>query len=189
LVIAAVLLTTVLRLDWAQYSFGPWWANNNVWGRDSLINGVDYTQSITINDSTFPNDTVLYWSWPSKYRYYAFPEIVYGSSPYQSNPHGQQTSRLTDITDLSVNFSIALSDNARNYDVTFDLWLTTQPNGGPNSIKYELQIVVYAPPGWGPGSYESPAYTLADPGPNNVYVTPRLYKLWNYLDKYYCNAA
>ena len=47
-----------------QYTSGDWWARNNVWGRGSLVNGSDFTQSVTLDTSTFPNGTVLQWNWP-----------------------------------------------------------------------------------------------------------------------------
>ena len=164
--------TTVLTSDWAEYVDGPYWAYNNVWGQGSLVNGVDYTQSITINNSTFPNDTILSWSWPPADNYYAYPEIVYGSTGYQLNPDVQST-QVTNFADLSVNYSTSLSGDTSNYDTIFDMSLTPQPNGGPSDTEYEIEIATHSNWGaWPPSSdlvYTLNDSTLTDTG---VYVIP-----------------
>ena len=154
--------TTVLTSNWAEYFSGPWIAYNNVWGAGGLVNGVDFTQTITIDEATFPDGTVLSWSWPSAYKYYAYPEIIYGSAPGLINPDGPQSAQTADFTSLSTSYSITLSGNTNNYDVIFDLWFTPTKNGAQDTADYELMVVAYAPPGWGPGSYEKAAYTLTD---------------------------
>ena len=116
--------TTVLTSNWAEYFSGPWIAYNNVWGAGGLVNGVDFTQTITIDEATFPDGTVLSWSWPSAYKYYAYPEIIYGSAPGLINPDGPQSAQTADFTSLSTSYSITLSGNTNNYDVIFDLWFT-----------------------------------------------------------------
>ena len=50
----------VLSASSAQYDpSGPWSANNSTWAAGSLVNGVDYTQSISIDGSTFPDGTLI----------------------------------------------------------------------------------------------------------------------------------
>ena len=156
------LSTAILTENWSKRSSGPWLAYNNVWGHGSLVNGVDFTQTITIDEATFPDGTVLSWSWPSAYKYYAYPEIIYGSAPGLINPDGPQSAQTADFTSLSTSYSITLSGNTNNYDVIFDLWFTPTKNGAQDTADYELMVVAYAPPGWGPGSYEKAAYTLTD---------------------------
>src|ERR1700733_3424996 len=170
---------TILTADWSEYTSGPWWAVDNVWGNAGLLNGVDYTQTITINDSTFPDDTVLSWSWPSAYHYYGFPEIIYGSTPYQTNPDVQST-QLANFANLSTSYSITLSGSTNNYDVIFDMWFMSlqngysKENGGPNTIEYELCVVPYAPPNWAGASASNLVYRLTDSTLTNagVYETP-----------------
>ena len=159
---------SLLTSDWATYGSGPWWVENNVWGNGSLINGVDYTQSITINNSTFPNGTLLSWSWPSTpgpSGVYAFPEIIYGSTPYVTNSAVPST-QVANFANLSTSYSITLSGNTNNYDTIFDLWLTSKPNGGPSTIQYE--IIINAHMDWAP-SY-APAFTINDSTLHNANV-------------------
>ncbi len=53
---------TVLSASGAEYYAGVWSANNSTWAAGSLVNGVGYTQSITIDNTTFPDGTLISWS-------------------------------------------------------------------------------------------------------------------------------
>lgn len=148
---------------------------NNVGGKGSLVNGVDYTQSITINDSTFPDGTILSWSWPSTNTYYGDPAVIYGSGPGAPPNPAVQPTQVDNFANLSATYSIGPSGNTNSYDTIFDMWLTSQPNGGVTDIQYEVEIVVQRPANW----VYSPStpnfdYTLSDSTLTNadVFVTP-----------------
>jgi hypothetical protein len=165
---------TELISDYAEYFSGPYSANNSVWGNSGLVNGVGYTQSITLNPETFPNNTTLSWSWPSTPApggVYAYPEIIYGSTPYQPND-GPGPTQLANFAGLSTSYSITLSSgNPNQYNAIFDLWFTSQPNGGHDTRKFELEIVAHAD--WTPPA-SNLAYTLTDSTLTNagVYIIP-----------------
>ena len=56
------MATIVLSNDWAKYSSTDFWTINNVANKGSLKNGIDYTQTITVDTDTFPSNTILSWS-------------------------------------------------------------------------------------------------------------------------------
>jgi hypothetical protein len=165
--------TVVLSADWATYSSGAYWADTNPWGKGNLINGIDYTQTIALDPATFPNGTILSWSWPSTYAYYGYPEVIYGSDPYYPRNPAVSSTQVANFTNLSTTYSISVSGNTNSYDTIFDMWLTSQPYGGPNTREYEIEIVAQRPTNWGP-SPSHLAYMLTDSTLTNaaVYVNP-----------------
>ena len=119
-----------------QYSTdGPWSAWAGAWGAGSLVYGVDYTQSITLNGSTFPNGTLISWSFPltgGPFGVWSYPCIVYGSTPELINPTVPST-QVANFANLSTSYSSTYGQSG-NFDTIFDMWLTSQPNGGHRAI-------------------------------------------------------
>jgi hypothetical protein len=160
-------MTTILTADYATYTAKGYTLNTNPWGKGSLVNGVDYTQSISFDPTTFPNGIDFSWSWPtySTGAIYAYPEIKYvPPAPAQ----------IANLTDLSVTYSTTMTGNPNNYDVALDLWLTTTPYGTPGStVQDELMIFFHNPPQWdfvaGQWAGNQP-YTITAPGLNNAHV-------------------
>jgi hypothetical protein len=141
--------------------------NTNPWGKGNLVNGVDYTQSISFDPTTFPNGIDFSWSWPaySTGAIYAYPEIKYvPPAPAQ----------IDNLTNLSVAYSTTMIGNTNNYDVALDLWLTSTPYGTPgNIVQDELMIFFHNPPQWdfvaGQWAGNQP-YTITSPGLSGAHV-------------------
>ena len=127
--------STTISQDWAYYKGANagqpgWWALQNPWGNGSLVNGTNYTQSVTVQPSSFPNDTVLSWSWPNTGQtshVYGYPELVYGAqagtwaSPDGGGPAPVQIDNLTALTG---SFDLTLAGDTSNYDVLWETHLT-----------------------------------------------------------------
>jgi hypothetical protein len=169
--ISQLVAVAMLSSDSAQFTSGPWVVYNNVWGKANLINGVDYTQKIILRKASFPNGTLLSWSWPSQRHFYSYPEIIYGSTPWSKTNPEVLTIQLANLANVSVDYSTVLEGSLQGYDTIFDIWLTSQPNGNAPTVKYELEVVTHA-------NWTMPAsrlaYTLTDSTLRNVgvYVTP-----------------
>jgi len=134
---------SALTANWATYALGSFWALNNVWGAGALVNGVDYTQSISIDRSTFPNGVTMSWSWPNGTAIFSYPEIVYGAQQSFAIPTRTDMPPPTQVaafTNLSAQYSLSISGQTRKFDVAFDLWLTSRPDGG---IEDELMVLVH----------------------------------------------
>ena len=164
--------TTVLTPNNPQYNTtGPWSAYAGAWGASSLTYGVDYTQSISLNDTTFPNGTLFSWSFPlygGPFGVWSYPCIVYGSTPELINSTVPST-QVANFVNLSTSYSAALTVNSGQLDTIFDIWLTSTPYGGTSTVKYELEIVPQTD--W---QYSPLTYTLTDSTLDNaaVYVDP-----------------
>ena len=164
--------TTILTPNNPQYSTtGPWSAYAGAWGASSLTYGVDYTQSITLNNTTFPNGTLFSWSFPlygGPFGVWSYPCIVYGSTPELINSTVPST-QVANFVNLSTSYSAVLTVNSGQLDTIFDIWLTSQPYGGVSTVKYELEIVPQTD--W---QYSPLTYTLTDSTLDNaaVYVDP-----------------
>ena len=126
-----------------QYSTtGPWSAWAGTWGASSLTYGVDYTQSINLNNATFPNGTLFSWSFPlfgGPFGVWSYPCIVYGSTPELINSTVPST-QVANFVNLSTSYSTALTVNSGQLDTIFDIWLTSKPYGDTSTVKYELEI-------------------------------------------------
>ena len=97
-----------------------------------------YTQSITLDGSTFPQRHLISWSFPltgGSIGIWSYPCIVSGSTQSSSTPpsplRGRQVSNVH-------SYSAALTVNSGQLDTIFDIWLTSQPYGG--SMAYEIEI-------------------------------------------------
>ena len=174
--------TSVLTSSWASYGKGSYWAFNNVWGAGSLVNGVDYTQSISFDSSTFPNGVTMSWNWPSATSVLSYPEIVYGAQQSQPAPSGVSlppSTQVANFTNLSAQYSFSISGQTNNFDVGFDLWLTSQPNGGQSSIKDELMVFVHDP--WGHVNGASNFGTINNSGIYVSYNWGNSVNNWNFI--------
>jgi hypothetical protein len=166
-IILTATMMIFLTADYATYTAKGYTLNTNPWGKGSLVNGVDYTQSIRFDPTTFPNGIDFSWSWPtySTGAIYAYPEIKYVP---------QSPSQIANFTDLSVTYSVTMAGNTNNYDVALDLWLTSTPYGTPGStVQDELMIFFHNPPQWdfvaGRWAGNQP-YTITAPGLSNAHV-------------------
>lgn len=133
---------------------GSFWVLNNTWGKGSLVNGLDYTESITFDSSTSPSGIVISWNWPMATSVLAYPEVLYGASPFQPPPSGvtlPTPAQVADFVNLSTQYSFSISGQTSNFDVTFDIWLTSVPDGGRDTRTDELMVVVHNPWNWGKG--------------------------------------
>ena len=113
---------------------GPYWSYLNVW--DPPTDGSSYSTTITNCPSTYPNGTVISWSFPDYLNgttnVYAYPDIVYGIlgggyPPTPANiPKPIQLGSLP--SDFSLTYNITFDANLDNQDVLIETWPTTVPN-------------------------------------------------------------
>ncbi len=171
--------TTVISSNWATYGSGSYWALNNVWGAGKLVNGIDYTESISFDPSTFPDGVTMSWNWPAATSVLAYPEIVYGTQQSMPAPAGvtmPAPTQVANFTNLSAQYSFSISGQTNNFDVGFDLWLTSQPNSG---IKDELMVFVHDP--WGSANGASNIGSLNNSGIYVSYNWGNATQSWTYV--------
>lgn len=76
---------TILTGDDVVWIGDIWYAQNNTWNRRDLVNGTDYTQSISLQDDVFPQGVVATWDWPNVANdafVYGGPGLTIGQQPW-----------------------------------------------------------------------------------------------------------
>src|SRR5262249_18846001 len=115
----------------------PYFAYLAPWGVPS---GLSYSDSIVVNPSTFPNGTVINWSYPANsqttiHDVYSYNRVQWGSyyagdlPPNGITPTPKQVNALTTFMGA---FNISLSGLVGRDDVLWEEYLTSGPNSGSN---------------------------------------------------------
>lgn len=124
-----------------------WTIVNNVWNPGSLVYGTDYSVSTVYTASDLTKQTTFNWSFPividPNPTIRAYQEISYGLNPYastSSSPANPFAIQLSSLSNLSVKYDVDYQGNLAGFDVAFDLWLTSRPNGNASTITNEVMI-------------------------------------------------
>ena len=133
-----------------------WWAALNPYNAGSS----SYTESITSYPDTFPNNTVLNWSYPNtpgSGNVWAYPEVIYGYmggiSNYTPSGEGTRPVQVKNLTALTGSYNVTLQGDTEQYDVLLETHLTTAPASNmvcefaimPHSPSYFTQYVMSLP--------------------------------------------
>jgi hypothetical protein len=143
----------VLRAAWANW--GPsdsyWWGLNNTYDADDvgLVNGVDYTQSVTVYPGSIPVRTLIQWNFGSHVspiNAWGLPEIIYGKqaggrwpNPNGLNPTPIQIGALNHFT---MSWNINLTGDLNYYDVLAEHHLSATLTGKD----LEFGVFLWMPP-------------------------------------------
>lgn len=140
---AAMTIVTLAK-DYAAYIVGDYVVHNNVWGKGSLVNGFDFTQSITFDNSNLGGTLTFNWSWPigDGTTVKAYPEIGWGDIPLYNGCEEchDYISKVSELTAFSVDVGVTPGAAADYRNVSFDLWLTTDALGSDNTITTEVMV-------------------------------------------------
>jgi hypothetical protein len=121
-----------------SYSLRGYQVSNDAWGAGKLVEGVDYSTSVTFDPDDFQAGTFFSWRYPRNVGgVYAYPHI-----DYDVHAAGVNSTRAANIGRLSASYNANLSDLA-NSTVAFDLWFNSQPNGPWITTSAELLIEVH----------------------------------------------
>lgn len=154
------------------YMANGYTADPNPWGAGSLVNGKDYTQTIVVDPTTFPNGVEFRWTFPSPSKpnfVYAYPDIKYG----EGAPGGPAPTQAADFAALNAHYSVAISGDTSDFSVSFELWFTSAPGNNSTSTD-ELMVMIYAPGAQQPGNQP---IKLSHGGLTNATVS--VYPKWN----------
>jgi len=179
-----------------QPSGSPYWAQENPWNLvEGAFNGPDgpfgtfpppYSESVTVNPSTFPGGTVVEFSFSSTFSgAYSYSGIVWGSSfgGFWPSPNGvtPTPTQVDSINTLIGTFDLSLTSNPDNYAVLWETFFTNEPNNGlpalgphscePNGVATDrcvgLELMIYLH--FGPGGA---AFQLATHPNHYIYTSP-----------------
>jgi hypothetical protein len=144
-----------------------WWLNDDVWNAGSLVYGRDYTVSTTYNPADLQQGVEFDWSFPVELSSVvrASPNITYGPDPNIQGRDVANTSfpiQMSQLNSFNVNYNVGISGNTNGFAVGFEIWVTSQPDGGQNSITNQIMVWVHhgslSPQGHVIGSYTDPSH-------------------------------
>jgi hypothetical protein len=165
------MTTATITGPTAAHALRGWILNDDVWNPDSLVYGQNYTISTTYNPTDLQQGTQFDWSFPGATSSIplAFPNIKYGVDPLSSGTSGPQTDatfpvQISQLSTFNVNYNVGISGDTSGFAVALELWITSQPNGGKQSITNQVMVWVhegaFSPTGHLISSYTDPS----DPG-------------------------
>eukprot|EP01113_Clastostelium_recurvatum_P018904 TRINITY_DN22287_c0_g1_i1.p1 TRINITY_DN22287_c0_g1~~TRINITY_DN22287_c0_g1_i1.p1 ORF type:complete len:275 (+),score=50.71 TRINITY_DN22287_c0_g1_i1:23-826(+) len=140
--------TPIILHDNTNYFKDEWDAYLSPWGKGTIT---DFSETMTIYPSTFPNNTLISFSWPpmpdNAVHITAYLAIDYGDYYGTRDPRPITPAQINSISQLllthDVTFNNSVVPNGGN-DVIYDLFLTSTPNGDNNHL-FEIEVFVYTP--------------------------------------------
>ena len=148
-------MTTTLTGNADRLQTGGWAASSNVWNPGGYRNGKDFKQAIAINEATFPNGTVMSWSWPydsrraltyDNYPVRAYPELTHGVNPWNgaSSTSVKLPARIADLPNFDLNYKVGLTGAKNLYNVAVSLWIGDDPAKGIKGVTDEVMVWLHS---------------------------------------------
>jgi serralysin len=130
-----------------------WYVHNNSWGTNGLTYGTDFTIDSTFNKNDVTAGTTFTWSMPYTTevnpRVLAYPEVAFGVSPmgnYAANPGDKAAVfpvKVADLVSMTASYDVSYAGNTGGFNVAYDIWLTSKPNGDRSTITNEVMVWVH----------------------------------------------
>jgi hypothetical protein len=148
-------MAAVLSANLDRYQSNGWIAGNNIWKPGNLQEGQDYTQTITIDETSFPARTTMEWNWPydssrpltyENFPVRSYPNLIYGQPPWGSGLSSTTDlpRRIGDIQDFKIQYDLSVTGNPLLHNVAFSMWVQDDPISGPTGLKDEVMIWVHS---------------------------------------------
>ncbi|HLZ05682.1 MAG TPA: hypothetical protein VKR55_26465 [Bradyrhizobium sp.] len=145
-------MSTTISADYdtANTNGGPYWAMNSTWDVGNLVNGTDFTQSLTMQNSSTPNiGTTISWNFPNTpggYNVYSYPAVFYGDYAGFPAPATSVTAeQVNNLKTLTLSQNISLSGQTDQYDAMYDGYLTSTPDGDQSTVQHEIEVYAHSP--------------------------------------------
>jgi hypothetical protein len=141
-----------------SYRANGYTVDPNPWGAGNLVNGTDYSQTITLVPATFPNDVQMDWHWKSSgERVMAYPHIKF-IAPARA--------QAANFAALNAHYALTIAGDLENFNVSFELWFASGEVDDFSAMTHELMIMIHVP---GKQKGNQP-YTLSNGGLTNATV-------------------
>lgn len=138
-------MRSVLSIDDATAILGPFSLINNTWNIGTLVNGQDFTQTISYDPNDLAHDVRITWAYDSNQNpVLAYPELQLGFKPWGQQGSTALVTAISSLRNLDLTFDISISGQTDGFNVAYDLWLTDEPAGGPETITTELMIWLHS---------------------------------------------
>lgn len=130
-----------------------WYIINNSYNVGSLKPGVDFNIDATFSKADVTGGTTFTWSMPYTTEkgapILAYPEVAFGVPPmgaYKGNPTDKAAVfpvKVGDLVSLTMDYDVDFSGNVAGFNVAYDIWLTSVPNGDRSTITNEIMLWVH----------------------------------------------
>ena len=133
--------------DNEAYAAGPYLAYIAPFNKGSLVQGRDYTESISIAPGAFPAGTRFVWRWPdaaAKAGIYDFSAIDFGDYDNTVVPTPIPPRPVGLIDTLNETHDATFGGQLDGFDVIDDLFLTEKP-GDNATNEFEIEVFLHTP--------------------------------------------
>jgi hypothetical protein len=125
--------------DYERIEVGEYILNNNVWNKGDRT---DYTQCVFAQSDMPPTAIGWRWDWPGDAReIQAYPEVMYGDSPWDAGPPTGGLPLPVGARDLLVTYTASIKATGK-WNVALEMWLTSDPSPAEQNITDEVMIWV-----------------------------------------------
>jgi hypothetical protein len=148
-----------------------WRVQTNVWNPETLTYGTDYTISATYTTGNLASHPTFNWAFPrltqtNYYHVHAYPELMFGGSPWwggamSSDPLQVFPIKVNDLANLTIKYDLAITGDTQGYNVAFEIFLTSIPNGTNTSMTNEI-MVWFHKGAFSPGGSATSTYSDSD---------------------------
>jgi hypothetical protein len=152
-----------------EYDLNGWYVENNIW--DSSVLGLGYVLNGTYNALNPTSGLKYSWNFGALpddgyYWVHAFPNVGFGQDAWSTGLPAEAKPFPLSIASLSkylVNYDLSFGGVTDGYNVAFEMYLTSSPGGGAQSITNEVMVWVHNG-GWDPagapvGSFSDANYS------------------------------
>lgn len=123
---------------------GPYWVYDNIWGVDTST--TTFTQSFSGDAGAFPCGITIAWSYPqtpAPSGKYAYPELIYGGTPYKIPASGSIATKANAFQTLTLAWNHTIGGELGHYDTIFDIWGTGTCGGGASDRQFEIMLFTH----------------------------------------------
>ena len=134
------------------YTIDGWYVLNNVWNAADLVEGKDFNIASSYDPTDLTSGVTFDWAFPVVTEVYqtirAYPALIFGPSPYGgghkvTDVGGVFPVKVSELSTFTADYDISYEGNVGGFNVAFDIWLTSEPNGDSSKITNELMIWVH----------------------------------------------
>ena len=142
-------MTNTITSTTGSYTNDPWTVNSDVYNTNGLQYGTVSNQTVTY-DPLHPNVGAQFsWNFPTEpanaILIHSYPSVTYGAGPWGvSTPLSGLTESINQQSSLDVKYNVSTHGNVAGYDVAFDIWLTSVPNGGAAAVTTEVMVWLHS---------------------------------------------
>ena len=118
---------------------------NNTWNTGTLVNGTDFTQTVTYDAADLTHGTRFEWHYGTDdSKILAYPSVMLGYSPWGVGTSTAVETRISALRDFDLTYDVRISGQTGHFNVAYDLWLCDRPQATPDDITTEVMVWVHS---------------------------------------------